>query len=169
MSKTMLNATNHQTYHDLIRLIESQSGGDPAIARNFITYALSANGLVERGWTPVHSEAALVTYRLQQERLAIEPDTLAHFIRGSEYGTYYVQESWLHQTRHLHRVPREQMAMGIDKSFYGADLVHGSVYIEDGKEKVRVERSKRINIDYARYGKNFPWRFMMKGSLWISK
>ena len=47
----MLNATNHQTYHDLIRLIESQSGGDPAIARNFITYALSANGLVERGWT----------------------------------------------------------------------------------------------------------------------
>lgn len=64
---------------------------------------------------------------------------------------------------------RLTMAMGIDKSFYGADLVHGSVYIEDGKEKVRVERSKRINIDYARYGKNFPWRFMMKGSLWISK
>ena len=28
---------------------------------------------------------------------------------------------------------------------------------------------QRINIDYARYGKNFPWRFMMKGSLWISK
>lgn len=108
----MLNATNHQTYHDLIRLIESQSGGDPAIARNFITYALSANGLVERGWTPVHSEAALVTYRLQQERLASEPDTLAHFIRGSEYGTYYVQESYLHQTRRLHLVPREQLAMG---------------------------------------------------------
>ena len=64
---------------------------------------------------------------------------------------------------------RLTMAMGIDKSFYGADLVHGSVYIEDGKEKVRVDRSKRINIDYARYGKNFPWRFMMKGSLWISK
>ena len=108
----MLNATNHQTYHDLIRLIESQSGGDPAIARNFITYALSANGLVERGWTPVHSEAALVMYRLQQERLESEPDTLAHFIRGSEYGTYYVQESYLHQTSRLHLVPREQLAMG---------------------------------------------------------
>ena len=64
---------------------------------------------------------------------------------------------------------RLTMAMGIDKSFYGADLVHGSVYIEDGKEKAQVERSKRINIDYARYGKNFPWRFTMKGSLWISK
>ena len=60
------------------------------------------------------------------------------------------------------------MAMGIDKSFYGADLVHGSVYIEDGKEKAQVERSKRINIDYAGMGK-FPVAFTMKGSLWISK
>ncbi len=30
---------------------------------------------------------------------------------------------------------RLTMAMGIDKSFYGADLVHGSVYIEAGAGK----------------------------------
>lgn len=64
---------------------------------------------------------------------------------------------------------RLAMAMGIDSSLYGADLVTGNLYIEDGNEKVQVERSKRINIDYAKYGKNFPWRFTMKGSLWISK
>ena len=80
------------TYRNLIELVESQSSGDPAIARDFITYALSANGLVERGWTPVHSEAALVLYRLNDE-LGDECDVLAHFIRGSEYGTYYVQEN----------------------------------------------------------------------------
>ncbi len=64
---------------------------------------------------------------------------------------------------------RLTMAMGIDKSMYGADLVEGNLYIEDGAEKVETERSKRINIDYARYGKSFPWRFTMKGSLWVSK
>lgn len=64
---------------------------------------------------------------------------------------------------------RLAMAMGIDSSFYGADLVTGSVYIEEGKEKVQIESSKRIHIDYAVYGKSFPWRFTMKGSSWISK
>ncbi len=64
---------------------------------------------------------------------------------------------------------RLAMAMGIDSSFYGADLVTGGVYIEEGKEKVQIESSKRIHIDYAVYGKNFPWRFTMKGSSWISK
>lgn len=63
---------------------------------------------------------------------------------------------------------RVAMAMGIDKSFYGADLIASPLYIEKGKEKVSVERSKRIHIDYATYGKNFPWRFTLKGSLWVS-
>ena len=64
---------------------------------------------------------------------------------------------------------RLAMAMGIDSSFYGADLVTGNVYIEAGTEKVEVEASKRIHIDYAVYGKNFPWRFTMKGNSWVSK
>ena len=64
---------------------------------------------------------------------------------------------------------RVAMALGIDKSLYGADLVTGPLYIEKSEEKVAVERSKRRNIDYAVYGKNFPWRFTLKGSLWISK
>ena len=64
---------------------------------------------------------------------------------------------------------RVAMALGIDKSLYGADLVTGPLHIEKSGEKVAVERSKRRNIDYAVYGKNFPWRFTLKGSLWISK
>lgn len=64
---------------------------------------------------------------------------------------------------------RLAMAMGIDKSLYGSDLVTGPLYIEYAKEKVEVERSRRINIEYAAYGKHFPWRFTMKDSLWVSK
>lgn len=57
---------------------------------------------------------------------------------------------------------RLTMAMGIDTSFYGMDLTGDTLWIEsDSTKKYPVERSKRIGIDYARYGKNFPWRFTL--------
>lgn len=64
---------------------------------------------------------------------------------------------------------RLTLAMGIDRSLYGTDLVTGPLYVEDGDGYVEVEISKRKNIDYARWGKDFPWRFTMKGSLWVTK
>lgn len=60
------------------------------------------------------------------------------------------------------------LAMGIDRSLYGADLVTGPLWVEDGAP-CEVETSKRRNIDYARYGKDFLWRFTLKGSLWVSR
>ncbi len=58
---------------------------------------------------------------------------------------------------------RLTMAMGIDTSFYGMDLTGDTLWIEsDSSRKYSVERSKRIGIDYARYGKNFLWRFTLK-------
>ena len=63
---------------------------------------------------------------------------------------------------------RLTMAMGIDRSFYGADLVSGSLYVESG-EAAPIEVSRRKNIDYARFGKEFPWRFTLAGSSWVSR
>ena len=60
------------------------------------------------------------------------------------------------------------LAMAIDRSLYGADLVTGPLWVEDGAP-CEVETSKRRNIDYARNGKDFPWRFTLKGSLWVSR
>lgn len=60
------------------------------------------------------------------------------------------------------------LAMAIDRSLYGADLVTGPLYVEDGAP-CEVETSKRRNIDYAACGKDFPWRFTLKGSLWVSR
>lgn len=60
------------------------------------------------------------------------------------------------------------LAMAIDRSLYGADLAAGPLYVESGA-LCEVETSKRKNIDYAAYGKDFPWRFTMKGSLWVSR
>lgn len=64
---------------------------------------------------------------------------------------------------------RLTLAMGIDRALYGADLVTGPLYVEDGDMPISVDVSKRKNIDYARWGKDFPWRFTMRGSLWVTK
>ena len=60
------------------------------------------------------------------------------------------------------------LAMGIDRSLYGADLVTGPLYVTGGGP-CEIEVSKRKHIDYAAHGKDFPWRFTLKGSLWVSR
>lgn len=60
------------------------------------------------------------------------------------------------------------LAMSIDRSLYGADLVTGPLYVESGSP-CEIEISRRKHIDYATYGREFPWRFTLKGSLWVSR
>ncbi len=63
------------------------------------------------------------------------------------------------------------IAMGIDRSFDGADLLGRKVWIEAGN---RVPRSQilsgpRIGIDYAEEWVDKPWRFWIKGNQFVSK
>ena len=50
-------------------------------------------------------------------------------------------------------------ALGITKDFYGADLCGEKIFIEPA-EILRVESTKRINIDYAGEAANYLWRFV---------
>lgn len=63
------------------------------------------------------------------------------------------------------------MAMGIDRSHNGLDLCDGPLYVARPKKKqpFRVRRSRRINIDYAVKGKEFPWRFCIADNPFVSK
>lgn len=62
------------------------------------------------------------------------------------------------------------MAMDIDRSLYGADLLGDELYIEDdGFCGFEVEASKRINIDYAEEATDFLWRFTVKGNKFVSR
>ena len=60
------------------------------------------------------------------------------------------------------------IAMGIDKSLYGADLCGNRLWIEDDECKPEIIRGRRINIDYAGEDADRDWRFAVKGSQFLS-
>lgn len=61
------------------------------------------------------------------------------------------------------------MALDIDRSLYGADLCGDALYIaEDGAPQPEIITTPRINIDYAGEDAAKPWRFVAKGSPFVS-
>lgn len=58
-------------------------------------------------------------------------------------------------------------ALGITKNFYGADLCGNEIFIETAKN-LRVETTKRINVDYAGEAANYLWRFTAKDNNFLS-
>lgn len=51
---------------------------------------------------------------------------------------------------------------GIDKTFNGTDVFGKNIWVEDGGLKIsprKILKSKRIGVDYAKYCKNYLWRF----------
>lgn len=58
-------------------------------------------------------------------------------------------------------------ALGLDKRFYGADLVNGPLYLADGPAGP-VGISARINIPYAGDWIDKPWRFYERGNRYVS-
>ena len=63
------------------------------------------------------------------------------------------------------------MAMGITKENYGMDLSGETLYLsQSGKiAEEDIAATPRINIDYAGEAKDYPWRFILKGSKFVSK
>lgn len=61
-------------------------------------------------------------------------------------------------------------AMGITKEHNGIDLTGDELYLERPKEKelFTIEKSKRINIDYAGEAKDYLWRFTITDSPFLS-
>ncbi|MBQ7589303.1 MAG: DNA-3-methyladenine glycosylase [Verrucomicrobia bacterium] len=63
------------------------------------------------------------------------------------------------------------MAMGITRECYGLDLCGDELYLEEGSVPVKpdeISATKRINIDYAEEARDFPWRFILTGSPFLS-
>ena len=63
------------------------------------------------------------------------------------------------------------IAMGIDKSCYGLDLCGDALYLEEGRKppEGEVGATPRINVGYAGEAADYPWRFILKGSPYLSK
>jgi len=63
-------------------------------------------------------------------------------------------------------------ALGIDRKWNGKFLLGNEIWVEDfgmAYSKKVVEASHRIGIDYAGEDAKLPWRFTVKGNLWLSK
>lgn len=63
-------------------------------------------------------------------------------------------------------------ALGIDRSFNGKFLLDDDIWIEDYGTQLperNIVASKRIGIDYAGKDALLPWRFSVKGNVWVSK
>lgn len=63
------------------------------------------------------------------------------------------------------------IAMAIDKSCYGLDLCGDELFLEEGKKPAqgRIAATKRINVEYAGEAADYPWRFVLKDSLSLSR
>lgn len=62
------------------------------------------------------------------------------------------------------------LGMGIDKSFYGEELWGDRLFIGDAPAlpEEQVAATPRIGIDYAEEAKDFPYRFIVKDSPFLS-
>lgn len=62
-------------------------------------------------------------------------------------------------------------AFGITREYSGLSLASQSLYLAYGERVAdfQVQTTPRINVDYAGAAKDFPWRFVVKGSKFISK
>ncbi len=84
---------------------------------------------------------------------------------------------WMEQRRHTHRTAnlcsgpgKLCQAMAIDRSCYGMDLLGEELWLEDAptvpEEQVAV--SRRIHIDYAGEAADWPYRFCVADSPYLS-
>jgi DNA-3-methyladenine glycosylase len=63
------------------------------------------------------------------------------------------------------------IALGIDKTFNGADLLGEKVWLEEGEtfSGAQIASGKRIGIDYAEEFAEKPWRFWAKDNSFVSR
>ena len=59
-------------------------------------------------------------------------------------------------------------AMAISMADYGVDLCGNELFIETTERAVELDAARRINVAYAGAAAEFPWRFLMRNSAFIS-
>lgn len=91
-----------------------------------------------------------------------EPVENSHAMSVNRYGKIY-EELSKYQIKNLINGPGKLCrALNITKEQNGIDLTKDEIYVgDDGFKDFTVEKSKRINIDYAEEAIDFLWRYTM--------
>ena len=63
------------------------------------------------------------------------------------------------------------IAMGIDRSYNGEDLLGERIWIEEYRKfpEAQIASGPRVGIDYAEEFVDMPWRFWVEGNPYVSK
>jgi len=61
------------------------------------------------------------------------------------------------------------IAFGITRELNGADVTKGPLYFTAGEDAGEVAVSRRIGVDYAGADAERPWRFLVRGSRFVSR
>jgi len=101
---------------------------------------------------------------------AAEPLEGIEWMAQRRFGTSYEQLT-KSQRRGLTNGPGKLChALSLDRSLNGMDLCGNEVYVEEGESKnLSIVTAKRVGIDYAEEAKDYPWRFYVEGSEYVSK
>jgi DNA-3-methyladenine glycosylase len=75
------------------------------------------------------------------------------------------------EARHLASGPGKLCeAFAIDRTLNGSDMCGGVLYVEDHIEPAtKVVTTPRIGVDYAGPWKHKPWRFLIRGNVFVSR
>jgi DNA-3-methyladenine glycosylase len=60
-------------------------------------------------------------------------------------------------------------AFGITRSLNGVDVCGEALFFTTGTDPGTVIAARRVGIDYAGPGREWPWRFLVKGDPYVSK
>lgn len=103
---------------------------------------------------------------------ALEPCEGLDAMASSRYNKSY-QTLNKSQMRNLANGPGKLcIALSIDRNMNGEDLCGNRLYIEDSPQPSKpfnISAGKRIGVDYAEEAKDFPLRFYLENSRYVSK
>jgi DNA-3-methyladenine glycosylase len=144
----------------------AHSYGGRRTARNEITYATGGHVYVFFIYG-MYFQLNLVTGLVDQPHVslirAVEPVEGIEIMRERRGNT---------PDRNLTSGPGKLcIAMGIDRSFNGEDLTGERIWVEEYNSVANTDIASgpRVGIDYAEEFAEMPWRFWVKGNVFVSK
>ncbi|MFC7373276.1 DNA-3-methyladenine glycosylase [Fictibacillus iocasae] len=103
---------------------------------------------------------------------ALEPVSGIALMEKRRYSSWKRSPAQARKIMHLTSGPGKLcQAMGLGLELYGSKMNKGPVFLKENKKipASMIEAGPRINVHYAGEAAEYPWRFWLRGSPYVSK